>query len=169
MLYQALPVRECRSGAEVRETYREARGRLVAEGKCISSEIAPQPVMRARAAPEAPKRNVFASVVTLQEVERPKVTAQQILYAVARAHDVTLADLKGPIRWHRLSHARHHAVAILTQHRPDLSLPMIGQLLNRDHTTIINSRRMWPRLAARYVRQAREIEFSTGLHTHGCG
>lgn len=168
MNYQALAVKNCQSGEEIRATYLAARRGLYMPR--LAASVVPEPPCDPDPSPFLKQGRHSASILTLAEAAPPaRLSAQEILMAVARAHDVTMADLKGRVRWHRLSHARHHAVALLSQHRSDLSLPMIGSLLNRDHTTIINSRRRWPRLAEKYIRQARVIESLTGLRTFGCG
>lgn len=164
MLYQALPVRECRSGAEVRETYREAQRRLgvnqVRSCHLPASQVA-QAEREAEAAPIV--KTVAAAILSLDDIPSSKVAAQDILNAVAAAHRISLGDLRGPERRHKFAFARHHAVALLTAYRSDLSTPLIGRLMNRDHTTIINSRRQWPRAAPRFVREAEEIRAAIGL------
>lgn len=162
MLYQALPARDCRNAAEIRATYRSARQRLVGSGLGVARETAPEPLAESttpssrdiiRPAIEASRRDTFSSVLTLLDVEQPKISAQTILQAVASAHGVSVGDLKGPRRWSAFVNARHHAVSLLLRLRPDLSLPLIGKLLNRDHTTIINARNRWPRVAHKFARQ----------------
>lgn len=151
MRYQDLPVRDCRSTAEIYSTYRAARQRLKSEPAVISAPFVQPKSLR------PPKRDAFASIVTLQDIVRPKTDAQRVLGAVADAYGISVGDMRGPRRWMTFVNARHHAVSILLRIRPDLSLPLIGKLLNRDHTTIINARNRWPRVAGKFRRQEEAI------------
>lgn len=156
MQYQALAVRECRNTAEIYATYRAAQKRLhVAPAGMSTPFIQPN-----RLSP--PRPSAFASVVTLQEVTVPKIPAQKILEVVANAHGISVGDMKGPRRWITFVNARHHAVSTLMRLRPDLSLPLIGKLINRDHTTVINARSRWPRIAGQFIRQEKTIMSDLG-------
>lgn len=93
------------------------------------------------------------AIMTLTPVEEVKVSAASIISAVAAAHGISMADMKGPRRHTRFVAARHHAVAIICQCRPDLSYPVIGMLMNRDHSTIMYGRRHWPKIAGKYRTQ----------------
>lgn len=71
--------------------------------------------------------------------------------AVSDRHGVPVEDfLVGTKRNKRIVRARHDHVAEVHLARPHWSLPYIGHLLNRDHTTVLNSLRaagIWkPRL-----------------------
>lgn len=84
------------------------------------------------------------------------VTAKQMLldYAVWNApvsariiarfaveHDITVADLKSKKRDHRISHLRQDLMLELRENT-ELSLPQIGRLFGRDHTTVLHGLRM---------------------------
>lgn len=62
----------------------------------------------------------------------------RILEEVAAKHDVTVADIRGPRRRIEISHARQEAMYRLYSERKNLSLPMIGRMLSRDHTTVMH-------------------------------
>ena len=51
---------------------------------------------------------------------------------------MTPADIKGARRSKEIAFARHVSIYIVRQ-VTDLSLPSIGKILNRDHTTILSS------------------------------
>lgn len=163
MLYQALSVSDCRTASEMVAVYAAAKSRLM-KFPVIRPTTEAQPLISL-----PPRLSALSAVLTLEEVEIPKIPAQEIIAAVAAAHFVSVADLKGTCRWHCLSNARHHAVALLSQHRSDLSLPLIGKLMNRDHTTILSSRRRWPGIASRFVPHAKRVEAALGLQSTGCG
>lgn len=60
---------------------------------------------------------------------------KEIVGRVAKAHAVTVADLKGPSRDERIVHVRRLAMREARKQR--YSLPEIGRALNRHHTTVL--------------------------------
>ena len=75
-----------------------------------------------------------------EPVTLPTTHPEAVVRAVAAAHGLTMADLRGPDRTHRVAAARHHAAWELRLRRPDLPLTKIGAWLDRrDHVTVINS------------------------------
>jgi chromosomal replication initiation ATPase DnaA len=64
-----------------------------------------------------------------------------ILREVADRHGVSLASILGQGRAAELVAARHEAVALVHAARPDLSLPALGRIFKRDHTSILNALR----------------------------
>lgn len=154
MWYQPLSLSDGKNSSELVAAYSGARRRLTRQAR---REVPEPPALPAPLQPPPrPKLNVFASVLTLQEAD-DKIPAKKILSAVADAHSLRMGDILGPRRWNALVNARHHAVAIILLLRPDLSLPLIGRLMNRDHTTIINARRRWPRIKDRYEKQTAAV------------
>lgn len=65
-------------------------------------------------------------------------TMRDICQEVADKHGVTLKQMRGPRRQHRLVHARHEA-AWRCFHETECSYPAIGRVLHKDHTTIMNA------------------------------
>jgi chromosomal replication initiator protein len=65
------------------------------------------------------------------------MTPNALLLTVALAFDVSVATLQSSKRTRYVSHARQCAAWVLRQRFPDLSLQAIGDLLGKDHTTII--------------------------------
>lgn len=51
--------------------------------------------------------------------------------------EFTMSEVIGPSRVRRLIEARHACMKAVYSARPDLSLPQIGKLFNRDHTTVL--------------------------------
>lgn len=75
--------------------------------------------------------------VNAQRLKYPEI---RILEAVAAAHGLTVADLRGRNRARRYSIARHHAAWELRRRRLDLGLQQIAAQLDRtDHTTAHHS------------------------------
>lgn len=168
MFYQALPVRDCRSRAEILATYKTARQNILANGlpalPAPPVEDDPQPLPPPTSIrPDIGEPVHMAAILTLVPVDEAKMPAATIISAVASAHGVSMADMKGHRRASRFVAARHHAVALLAQFRPDLSFPVIGMLMNRDHSTIIYGKRHWPKIAGRYRTQAARVENMIGI------
>jgi chromosomal replication initiation ATPase DnaA len=72
--------------------------------------------------------------------------AREIVAEVAKSHGFTFDDMIGPRRFREISLARQEAVWACRQvRRADgsqrYSLPFLGHLLNRDHTSILNAER----------------------------
>lgn len=66
--------------------------------------------------------------------------ADDIIAAVAAAHDLTPGDLRGRARDRATSSARHHAAWEMRHRRIDMTLSQIAAALDRDnHATALNS------------------------------
>ncbi|MDD6799803.1 MAG: chromosomal replication initiator protein DnaA [Firmicutes bacterium] len=70
--------------------------------------------------------------------EPVSVTVDKILNLVTKKYGVTVEALKGKGRSSELTAPRHIAIYIIRT-MTDMSLPAIGKVFNRDHSTIINS------------------------------
>lgn len=68
-----------------------------------------------------------------------RTPVRTIINVVADKHHVTLEEIIGPSRSSKISEARHEAMALAYQNRPDLSTPMIARVFNRDHTTLLHA------------------------------
>lgn len=88
----------------------------------------------------------------IEELERQRIAGRQkliqqtaqndakgVIARIALEMDVRIEDLLGPRRSVKLVEARHKAMIAVALERPKLSLPQIGRLFNRDHTTIIHA------------------------------
>ena len=64
---------------------------------------------------------------------------------IAERHEVSLADVLGPSRFQHVVRARFAAIRAVRQRYPEMSLPQLGRLFNRDHTTILHALRKEPR------------------------
>jgi chromosomal replication initiation ATPase DnaA len=63
--------------------------------------------------------------------------AVEVVCRVAAEHGLALSDLRGPGRRGRLVKARRCAAAAARAHT-DVSLPQLGRILNRDHSTVLS-------------------------------
>jgi chromosomal replication initiation ATPase DnaA len=140
------------SAREIFGAYEEARKRILAAGLPEKGAIVIKP-------------RHDRAIMTLAPVPPAKIGGAELLRVVASAHRISMDELVGRHRIQTYVFARHHAVTLLLFHRPELSYLQVGALLNRDHTTIIHSRRKWPNVAHNCKRQAAEIFERTGLMT----
>lgn len=69
-------------------------------------------------------------------VER-RTPAIDIIKDVATKYGVPVGVIRGPSRCSEAVEARHRAIVLVHQARPDLSLPAMGRIFNRDHTSIL--------------------------------
>jgi hypothetical protein len=79
-------------------------------------------------------------VPTRLSPHRPHRAAVEVITRVARENDFTLSDLRSPSRATQLVAARY-AAAAAAREETDASLPAIGRILNRDHSTILHGLR----------------------------
>lgn len=63
----------------------------------------------------------------------------EIIRVVAVKHGISVQDIKSESRSRHMVEARHEAMALVYKLRPDLSLPAIGRIFNRDHTSVLNA------------------------------
>ena len=67
---------------------------------------------------------------------RLRVRVERVVRRIAREHECTVEDLYGASRHPTVTRARFRAYAVL-RWSTGLSLPEIGLIFNRDHTTIL--------------------------------
>jgi chromosomal replication initiator protein len=65
-----------------------------------------------------------------------------VRYAALR-HGVDDKDILGSSRVPKVSHARQEAMALVRSHTRNTSLPAVGRLFGRDHTTVLHSIRSY--------------------------
>ena len=98
-----------------------------------------------KALQEAVKRAREATRKAKEEAEAKKIdgrlSVREIIAHVAALHCLKAGDLVGPRRMKHIIEARHEAIRIVADLRPDLSLPQIGRVFNKDHTTILHALR----------------------------
>lgn len=78
-----------------------------------------------------------AAGIEINASEKPSVI--DLIRLVASKHGVTVSAIKGSARHRAIVAIRHEAMAFVYKLRPDLSLPQIGRVFNRDHTTILHA------------------------------
>lgn len=94
--------------------------------------------------PETPPARPVVPLVPVHSVQRSAPfnflttpSARNIIALVALKSGLRVDDITGPRRGRELVAARHHAIRLINSHCPHLSLPAIGRIFNRDHTSIL--------------------------------
>lgn len=88
-------------------------------------------VMPLPAAVAAPREAICAT---------PRALRMAVIAAIARQHDVTVAEIMSDRRDRHVVHARRAAMTAIYRQFPD-SLPQIGRLFRRDHSTVMHNLR----------------------------
>ena len=81
---------------------------------------------------------VYADVQEVARDNRAIFTLKRCLWAICSHYGVTPEELKSKSREQRLVVPRHHFCWVVYRNRIDVSYPMIGRFLGRDHTTIVH-------------------------------
>ncbi|MBZ9807675.1 helix-turn-helix domain-containing protein [Mesorhizobium sp. ESP-6-2] len=68
-----------------------------------------------------------------------RTPAADLIKSVADKHCITVDDIKGYGRSDVITAIRFEAIALVYSERPDLSLPQIARIFNRDHTSILHA------------------------------
>ena len=108
---------------ELHEHYKSVRARL----------NDPEKIAAVKKTEEAVKND---AVVEAFEPKFPSPSSE-IIYRVAQKHGVGVGDIRGPSRKPILVLARQEAAYEIRMKR-GLSLPQIGVMLGRDHTTVLH-------------------------------
>lgn len=79
----------------------------------------------------------FRSVTVIETTKRQ--SGMEIIRQFCALNNVSVDVVFGPSRYRPVVKLRQLAMVEVYRRRPDLSLPQIGRLFNRDHTTIIHA------------------------------
>jgi chromosomal replication initiation ATPase DnaA len=80
--------------------------------------------------------------------EAEKISVNAIIKDIAAAHGIPVALILGQGRSEYIVEARFDAIVAISNANPDWSLPRLGKIFKRDHTSILNAlkkRGAWPR------------------------
>lgn len=83
-----------------------------------------------------------------------KRQARNLIAEIAQAHGVTFRDVIGSTRFKEVVAARMESCFQIAKQIPEMSLSQIGQLIRKDHTTVINAVRV---LNERYGENVRNL------------
>lgn len=153
-----MPEIQFQSAEQMKAHYRAVNNRMLAAGKTYSQEAesrrraelgrqlrlkAEKQARKALMAMEAERlfREAQAEYRRAMRERMGRLSADLIIEDVAAECGLTPADIVGPsVRAHIVS-ARWRAVAEVKRAWPELSLPVLGKIFKRDHTTILNALR----------------------------
>lgn len=82
---------------------------------------------------------VHTKVVEAARLRRPIYTMQNCLRAVCSVYGVTPKDIHSRSRRVEFVLPRQHFCWVVYRNRLDISYPMIGRFLGKDHTTIVHA------------------------------
>jgi|SRR6056297_595955 len=74
----------------------------------------------------------------------PNATVQHIIDRVCVEMNVSEAELRGRSRAKEIARARQLAMRRLYDEGPEWSMPRVGRVFDRDHTTVLHALRVWP-------------------------
>lgn len=83
---------------------------------------------------------------------------RHIIACVAKAHGIPMEDIFGPSRVYPVKTARHHAIWELKKRKPSWAKIKIGLVLNRDHTTALNSLQYVAKHPSEFARYMETVE-----------
>ena len=70
--------------------------------------------------------------------DSPQMTVEHVIAQVCKKYGLSEEDIKGRKKTKEIAMARHICIYIIRK-LTDLSLPAIGRILGRDHTTVMSS------------------------------
>lgn len=86
-----------------------------------------------------------------------RISVAQIISEEAELHGVSVRDILGASRNRRITDARHFAMYRARIERADMSLPHIGKVFRRDHTSVLHAIRRMEALIDRVGGKARKV------------
>lgn len=128
-----------RAAAELRRKMEEER--RARKAKEAEERARAEAERRAREEEERAREATAILVSQFREIEivGGKKSVRQIICDVAIEHGVRVDDILGVTRNAKITKARHAAIYRARQERPDMSLPQIGRVFRRDHTSILHA------------------------------
>jgi len=82
---------------------------------------------------------VYNEVHTALWDNRKTYSLKRCFHSVCSWYGLTAEELKSRSREQRIALPRHHFCWVVYRNRIDVSYPMLGRYLNRDHTSITHS------------------------------
>lgn len=144
-----ITVRQFSSATELQEHYRSLNARFFPSKPKAVLKIVPK--VPAQPDPKiALTKEIQTLIDSLREVEKAEddfvpeaggLGAKKIIAHVAQKHGFTAADILGQGKSYRLVAVRWEAIKAVHEMNPHWSLPHIGRIFKRDHTTILHALR----------------------------
>ncbi|PLP56243.1 hypothetical protein CYK37_26030 [Mesorhizobium loti] len=92
-----------------------------------------------KARPQPKPQDPAVAAYRCIDVLEPRMPAREIISRVGALHGYRLDEITGPRLEKKLVQARFDAIKAVADARPDMSLPQIGRIFNRDHTSILHA------------------------------
>jgi len=92
-----------------------------------------------RKAAQAMKATQAYRIIVVNEAHEGKYPARSIIERVSVAMGIPYREIVGASRMRDIAEARQVAMYEVRKLRPDLSLPQIGRIFGRDHTTVLHA------------------------------
>lgn len=80
-------------------------------------------------------------IIDVRQIKTPREIRMAVIEEVADRHGVPVEEVMGGRRDKRIAQARRASMAAIKARFPNDTLPMIGRLFNRDHTTVLHALR----------------------------
>lgn len=149
---QGAKPREFADAAAMMRHYREVQARTWAPRPApavrsksatpAETPVQPAPLVEAAPEPAMPEPIRLAPGAVLGDLRNwgpRRKPALRIIAQVAACHGFTVEDILGPSRKAPIIIARQDAMIEVFLHRLDLTLPMIGRIFHRDHSTVVHA------------------------------
>jgi hypothetical protein len=79
-----------------------------------------------------------------------RLTFEVVIQSISELHDISADDILSGDRQVDVMNARHHLVWSLLRYIPNGSLNIVGRLVGRDYSTILNSRKKFERMKDKF-------------------
>lgn len=83
--------------------------------------------------------SIYQDIEERVRVNRTIYSMKRCFHSVCSWYGVRADELKSKSREQHIAIPRHHFCWVVYRNRLDVSYPMLGRYLNRDHTTIVHS------------------------------
>jgi chromosomal replication initiation ATPase DnaA len=74
-----------------------------------------------------------------ERADSPKAQVKRVIEAVCAKHEVPYHEVMGRKRFAEIVAARHEAIVAVAEAFPWMSLPKLGRIFGRDHTSILHA------------------------------
>jgi chromosomal replication initiator protein len=122
--------------AQRRRSERLKRERAEAEARAAEQERQRREAA-ARQAAELAEQQARARELALQQMIASRPSAVAVMRHAAHEEGIGLDVVRGPGRAQPIVRKRDAVLVAVVTARPDLSLPRLGRMFNRDHTSIL--------------------------------
>lgn len=135
-----IPLRDCQTAGEVLENFREVRARMRATIAAAQVRLAPPPPPpEPEPEPQAPVEPAPPPKPPPAVPSRVMTKPQRVMRLVSQHLQISPDDMCSIDRTAPVVLARSTAMYLLRKLSPQQSLPWIGKIFGRDHTTVLHA------------------------------